>query len=209
MNRDSAYQALLIDLDGVLRLWPADDARLEDSFGLPAGAILKAAFEPGLLREAITGRISDEAWRRRIEASLAAEHPTAEAVAAVQAWSAPCGEVNLPVLELLRQARESVKVVLVTNATSRLDRDLHHLGLSRELDIVINSSVVGTAKPGEEIFASALAAAGVAASRAVYVDDSLENVESATKLGVLSFHFQGITGLASFLQSAGVTQNPR
>lgn len=46
---------LLIDLDGVIRRWAADDASLELRHGLPTDSIRKVAFAPDYLTPAITG----------------------------------------------------------------------------------------------------------------------------------------------------------
>jgi len=57
-------QALLIDLDGVVRLWdPQLDLAIEQECGLSPGALRQAAFAPDLLA-AITGHSRDEEWRR-------------------------------------------------------------------------------------------------------------------------------------------------
>ena len=76
-----------------------------------------------------------------------------EAAGAVAAWSAPLGRVEASVLQLVRAVRRKAPVCLVSNATTRLERDLDALGLRAELDVVINSSRVGARKPDRRIFA--------------------------------------------------------
>ena len=120
-------RALLIDLDGVVRLWPREDTDLEKLHGLPHGALRATAFEPKLILDAIEGRISDEQWRQTIESRLLHKYPKAAVSAAVRFWSQPHGEVNDPVLNLVRDVRRKVPVVLVTNATSRLEQDPRRL----------------------------------------------------------------------------------
>lgn len=194
-------RALLIDLDGVIRRWPASEADLETRHGLPVGAIRSVAFAPALLLPAITGRVSDESWRAGVAQQLAAAHPEGRAHEAVRAWSATCGEVDRAVLRIVRLARQSAKVVLVTNATSRLSADLERLHLTDAFDAVINSSRVGMAKPSRGIICAALDEVGVAASESVFVDDSLVNVRAAESLGMRSHLFQGVEGLGGFLQA--------
>src|SRR5262245_63910225 len=71
-ERETQPRALLIDLDGVIRRWDwLPPAPIEPRFGLPAGVVARAAFEPGLLEEAVLGRITDEEWRGRSVARLA------------------------------------------------------------------------------------------------------------------------------------------
>ena len=147
-------RALLIDLDGVIRIWePGRTATVEQEAGLPAGAIGQAAFAPDLLLPAVRGEIADEEWRDRVADRLRLAHPAVDAARAVAAWAAPAGKVDQAALAIVRACRVLVPVVLVTNATSRLPRDLATLGLSQEFDHIINSSAVGAHKPEPEIFA--------------------------------------------------------
>lgn len=192
----SAARAILVDLDGVIRLWSPDNDRLAETAGnLPPGAIQRAAFSQQLLFPAITGRITDRQWREQIVARLRADHPGADAERAVELWSESPGAVDFAVLEVLRRCRRMCRVVLVTNATSRLADDLHRLGIDDEFDAVINSSDVGFAKPQPEIYMEALAAAGVPASAAVFVDDSEPNVAAAVGLGMIGHVYRGVDAL--------------
>lgn len=198
-------RAILTDLDGVVRIWPGEaDERTEREAGLPAGAIRRAAFAADLLPGAITGRVRDEAWRRRVAERLTAQFPKADAERAVRLWSASAGTVDREVLELLRAGRSRAALVLVTNATSRLPRDLRALGLEREFDAVVNSSVVGCAKPEPGIFRAALDAAGVAAEEAVLIDDSAANVEAAVGLGMLGCPYRNVAQLRCVLEHHGL-----
>jgi putative hydrolase of the HAD superfamily len=201
MPRPTPFRALLVDLDGVIRRWPASEAALEAGYGLPVGAIRSVAFASALLQPAITGQVSDESWRTGVAQQLAAAHPQGRAHEAVRAWSAVCGEVDQAVLRIVRLARRSAKVVLVTNATSRLSADLEQLSLTDAFDAVINSSRLGTAKPSRGIFCAALDEAGVAASESLFVDDALANVRAAQDLGIRSHLFEGVDGLRDFLQA--------
>ena len=66
------------------------------------------------------------------------------------------GEVDADVLAFVREVRAAgVRVGLGTNATDLLDTDLAELGLVGELDVVVNSSVVGVHKPAKEYFQAA------------------------------------------------------
>ena len=148
MSPRAADSALVVDLDGVLRIWDPDIvASAERRAGLPPGALDRAAFaDAATLRAAVTGRISDAQWRAAIAARLVAVHGEA-AAGAVADWSGPCGEVDRRVLAVLREQRRSRPVALLSNATDRLPRDLQRLGLDDEFDAVFNSSALGLASP--------------------------------------------------------------
>jgi putative hydrolase of the HAD superfamily len=141
------YDAVLCDIDGVLRKWPSVHD-LEQAHGLSAGALAAAAFAPARLLPAITGQVTDDQWRSAVVTDLAESGGSMDrAHAAVAAWSALVSAVDREVVALLAQAREAVPVVLVSNATTRLEEDLERQGLANLADIVVNTAHIGVAKP--------------------------------------------------------------
>jgi putative hydrolase of the HAD superfamily len=198
-------RALLIDLDGVIRRWDRLGREpVERRFGLPGGAVARTAFEPGLLELAVTGQITDEEWRQRVVAGLEPVCGRVMAAQVVAEWSEPAGVVDVEVLALLRDVRRRARVCLVTNATTRLDRDLERLGLLGELDVVVNSSSVGARKPDRRIYDAALAAAGVSIEEAFYVDDTPALVEKAGSYGLRGHAYKGVPELAEALAANGL-----
>jgi len=200
------YRALLIDLDGVVRRWPANYAALEHRCGLPSGALHEVAFSPELLLPAITGAVKDEIWRARVGEALQKRHPASLADQAIAQWSAPVGELDGAVMALLARRRKHLRVVLATNATTRLGDDLRVLGLTDTFHAVANSSELGFAKPAAEYFHGALARAGVAAFEALFVDDAYGNIEAAEALGMRAHHFTGVDELTGFLIQSDVLE---
>ncbi len=197
-------RAVLIDLDGVVRLWRPDDAAIERAHGLPQGAIRTAAFASGLLHLAITGVLTDSQWRDRIVSDLSTSFPGLMCRDAVHEWTQQRGLVNHEVVALLRSVRRSCAVVLVTNATSRLHEDLTELGLVSEFDHVVNSSRVGYAKPREQIFRAALGVVECEPEEAVFVDDTSANVDAALHIGIAAHRYTSAKSLQAFLRSTGV-----
>lgn len=205
MLRNATIKAFLTDLDGVIRIWRAtQDSDAECAVGLPGGAIKQVAFAPDLLLPAITGQLTDEAWRQQIGERLAQAYPNLDVVRAVAIWSAPCGEVDVAMLDLLRRVRRQWPVCLVTNATSRLPADLARLGILDAFDHIINSAVVGWAKPAPAIFQAALRAVDVPAAAALFVDDSATNVTAAQALGLAGHHYQSYSQFVQVLESHGI-----
>lgn len=188
--------AVLCDLDGVLRRWPSMDD-LDAAHGVPAGTLAAAAFAPHRLLPAITGRCTDEQWRAAVTADLRAHTPRAAEL--VAAWSAGAGEIDQDVAALLASVRG--RVVLVTNATTRLESDVDALGLARHVDAVVNSARLGFAKPSPEIYLAAAEAAGAPPEHCLFVDDSAANVAAAMALGMTGHHFTGAAGLRAVLAS--------
>ena len=199
--------AILTDLDGVIRIWsPEIHRKAERATGLPEGAIPKAAFSDGLLPLVITGRISDDEWRRRIADLLSKDFPEANAERAVELWSASPGEVNSEVMEILQACRKRARLVLISNATSRLPSDLQRLGIAEDFDYIINSSEVGFAKPDPNIYFAALDTVEATLEQALFIDDNAGHVAAATRLGIIGHTYAGADDLRQKLDHLGLFQ---
>ena len=201
-----AYGAVLCDVDGVLRHWPASDG-LERAHGLPPGTFWDVAFAPGRLLPAITGEVSDEEWRAAVAGDLAKVCGSAErARAAVAAWSDLLPRVDHEVVALLARVREVVPLALVSNATSRLEWDLARQGLAELPTTVVNTSRIGVAKPDPRVYRIAAERVGVPVARCLFVDDTAANVEAARAAGMPALHFRRFadldTALAPLLSGA-------
>jgi HAD superfamily hydrolase (TIGR01509 family) len=166
---------LLLDLDGVLRRLPP-----------LAAEIAEIAFEPSLLRRAVTGEITDEQWRHEVG----------------QDWAATPGEVITDALALIRAARRQCFVALLSNATTRLEADLAELGLDVEFDAVFNSARLGVAKPDLAIFRRVLAELGH--QTAVFCDDTAEHAQAACEAGLDGVHVPDTAALRTALAVRGL-----
>jgi putative hydrolase of the HAD superfamily len=190
------FDALLCDIDGVVRIWDDSMDRVDESHGLSRGTLASIAFDPERLTPAITGAITDEQWRESVATALGA-HIGSDDLAAevVAAWSKQSGAVDADVVDLLTELRQEMPVVFVSNATTRLDDDLAALGLLDVADGVVNSSRVGVAKPDREIYLAAAELADAHPERCVFVDDTLRMVDGARDAGMTAIHYTGISSL--------------
>jgi putative hydrolase of the HAD superfamily len=175
---------------------------------LPTGALRGVAFAQDFLMPAISGAISDEEWREQVATELERQYPRSLARIAVEQWSVSPVQLDLAVLAVLSRCCLDLRLILATNATSRLSRDLHRLGLANRFYVVANSSELGVAKPSAAYFEGALHRANAQACEALFVDDSIANVRAALAAGIVAHHFTGHEALSSFLREAGVlTEN--
>ncbi|WP_432049707.1 HAD family hydrolase [Verrucosispora sp. NA02020] len=193
MARERAT-ALLLDFDGVLRRFdPAVAAAVEREYGLTEGVLGEIAMHWELLQPVLTGRVSHAEWVSSVADALAdsAGGPQ-RARAAVEQWQRYRGEVVPAVLDFVREVRgQGVRVGLATNATDLLDEDLATLGLTGELDVVVNSSVVGVHKPAREYFQAACEALETAPGRVLFVDDEDRAVSGARVAGLSAHRWSG------------------
>jgi putative hydrolase of the HAD superfamily len=197
-------KVVFVDLDGVIRHWREPDSAIELAHGLPLGAIARSAFDPIRLLPAITGKISDDEWRTEIARYLAVTYHVRNAQKVLSEWTEKKAEIDNQVLGLLRACEQVARVVLVTNATSRLSNDLLYLELTHYFSDIINSSEIGVAKPDEAFFLKALEKAQALPSEAVFIDDAPENVQVASRLGMRSHLFLGYVDMAAFLKEQGI-----
>ncbi|MEV6518065.1 HAD family hydrolase [Micromonospora chalcea] len=192
MSRERAT-ALLVDFDGVLRRWdPAVAAGVEREYGLTEGVLGEIAMSWGLLQPVLTGQVSHAQWMVSVADALTPAVGADRARAAVQEWQSYRGEVDPDVLAFIREVRAAgIRVGLGTNATDLLDADLAALGLTEELDVIVNSSVVGVHKPAKEYFQAACEALGTPPARVLFVDDEDRAVAGARVAGLSAHRWSG------------------
>ncbi|MFG1748110.1 HAD-IA family hydrolase [Micromonospora chalcea] len=192
MSRERAT-ALLVDFDGVLRRWdPAVAAGVEREYGLTEGVLGEIAMSWGLLQPVLTGQVSHAQWMVSVADALTPAVGADRARAAVQEWQSYRGEVDPEVLAFLREVRAAgIRVGLGTNATDLLDADLAALDLTGELDVIVNSSVVGVHKPAKEYFQAACEALGTPPGRVLFVDDEDRAVAGARVAGLSAHRWSG------------------
>jgi len=189
------YDAVLCDIDGVIRHWPAVDD-LERTHGLAPGALAAAAFAPSCLHPAITGARTDEQWRSAVAADLAGTCGSVDrAHAAVAGWSGALPRVDHEVVSLLTRVRGVAAVALVSNATTRLEHDLARQGLDGLTDIVVNTARIGVAKPDPGVYRIAADRVACPVRYCLFLDDSATNVTAAREIGMTGVHFRGIDDL--------------
>ncbi|MBO1414275.1 HAD family phosphatase [Streptomyces sp. FH025] len=180
-----AFDAVLCDLDGVIRLYDlAEVRRLERIAGLPQGTTAEIAFAPERDLPLLLGQISRAQWTASIAKALTRRIPAPQAETLATAFTHAPFRADGAVVELIRRLRGKVPVVLVTNATVWLDEDLALLGLTDLADHVVNSSRVGIAKPDPGIYQLAVEQAGVPAERCLFVDNNQANIDAARAAGM-------------------------
>ena len=184
-------QALLIDLDGVLRRWdPAPMISVELKYGLKPASFLETAMAWDIYRPAVAGEISDAEWMGLVASRLPLE--PAPATAAVAEWQQYRGEPDPDALAFVREVRAGGRPVgLATNATDRLRPDLDALGLTDEVDVVVSSWEQKVHKPSPEFFRRACEMIGKAPKHVLFVDDDDRVVRGARAAGLSAYRWTG------------------
>ncbi|HJE58784.1 MAG TPA: HAD-IA family hydrolase [Nocardiopsis listeri] len=207
---EARHHAVLCDVDGVLRMWPEDGGMpaVDRRYGLAEGTLAGTAFHPDHLLPAITGRVTDQEWRAGVAAALADRCGGPDrSRALVDTWTAVVPAVNTELADLLRLVRRVVPVLLVSNATGRLESDLSELGLDDCVTDVVNSSRVGVAKPDPAIYRAALGRAGAGPwatagpASVLFVDDTPRNVAAAEEIGFTGVLYRSMDDLRPHLEA--------
>jgi putative hydrolase of the HAD superfamily len=197
------FDAVLCDLDGVIRFYDtAEVTRLEVAAGLPEGITAAIGYAPENDLPLLLGQITRDQWAQSIVQGLQAHASVSDAHVLAKAFTETDFWADEAVVSLLRRVRNHCPVALVTNATVWLDDDLTVLGLADLADSVINSSLVGVAKPDRRIYEVAAKQVGARADRCLFVDDRVENIEAANELGMTTVLYRAVDDLRGAL--AGV-----
>ena len=96
---------------------------------------------------------------------------------------------NLLLAQILRWKEAGYKLAIVTNNIKEFDhwRDMFPFAVDEVFDVVADSCRLGMRKPAAGIFGHTLAALGVNADEALFVDDYPANVEAAKQLGINAY----------------------
>jgi putative hydrolase of the HAD superfamily len=183
-------RAIIFDWGGVMQPLPSESyvREWEERLALAPGALPDALWGT-LWNQLEVGAITNDEYIQGVADRLgflsaeAADHFTDQFYAVVQ--------IDPAVVTAVRALRGRYKVALLTNAWPGADeviREKHGLDVHAEFDVYINSADVGLAKPDPAIFRLMLERLGVAPQEAVFLDDSLRNVEAARALGIRAIH---------------------
>lgn len=194
-------KVIFTDLDGVIRFWNTSKLnQKERQFALPVDSVFKVCFEKALLEKVITGKITDAEWRQRVKVLLAKKIGNTQANLLVDEWTQSPAKIDRSVVQRYKTYFPEAKIVLITNATDRLEVDLKNQGLSGIFDGIVNSSALKTAKPGVSIFSQARVLYQVSPSECLFIDDSEANVIVARNSGMSSHWYKSVEQLKDFLQ---------
>ena len=206
MQQDGTVRAIFFDFGGVIaRLDRGLLAELEVRYGLPKGSFIKALYTIPEWRAAEIGEGTEEAWvaavRRKLDEFAGRPLPDIRSE-----WAVMWRTLDADVLRLIERLGGRYDVGLISNSTPRLEgelRDRHKIdGLFK---VIVNSALVGIAKPDARIYQLAAERMGVEPSACVHIDDLARNVEGAREAGFQAIHHEGdYATLERDLRSLGV-----
>lgn len=192
MSREE-IRAVLFDLGGVILRTDDPEPRrlLAESVGCTYAELDEIVFGSPVAQLAERGQATSEQVWAEIGRRLRLD--PAQVPAFRRAFFAG-DKVDTGLVDLISRLRPAYRTGLLSNTWFRdlegfLQDDLHIGGV---FDVIISSARSGRAKPDPEIFQEALDALGTRAGETVFVDDNLENIQAASRLGFLTVHFSTV-----------------
>lgn len=91
--------------------------------------------------------------------------------------------VNQGLVDWIQEQRAKYQISILSNTRITLERLHEKFGIDHLFDHIFISSDLRLAKPDPEIFQHVLKVLGASPEECLFVDDSLENIESAKNLG--------------------------
>jgi len=184
-------RAVIFDWGGVMEELPNEDdvAAWERRLALAPGSLPEILWGKTWRRLAV-GSISDEDYVRDVGKRLRLPGP-AETLDFLQAFYTS-DRFNSAVMGVARALRDRYDVAVLSNAFPAQEstiRDQYGIDVLAEFDVYVNSALVGLSKPDPRIYHLTLDRLGVEPQQAVFLDDSLRNVDAARELGIHAIQF--------------------
>jgi HAD superfamily hydrolase (TIGR01509 family) len=115
----------------------------------------------------------------------------------VHAWNAMLLDFPVRRMELLQQLRLHYDLILLSNTNSiheiafnKILMDARGVSLGMFFDKVYLSHRIGLRKPTEEVFRKILDDTGFRPEETLFIDDSIQHVEGARRLGIQAIHLE-------------------
>jgi HAD superfamily hydrolase (TIGR01509 family) len=181
-------RAVYFDLGGVIVRTGDREPRtkLAERLGMSYEELAKAVFENESSLRASLGAVSpQEHWADVIQRLGL---PPSEADSVRQEFFAG-DALDLDLINFLRSLRPKYRTGLLSNAWSDMREYLVSQKIDDAFDQLIISAEVGIMKPDLRIYRLALEKLGVAPAEAIFVDDSIVNIEGARAVGMYAIQF--------------------
>ena len=123
-----------------------------------------------------------------------------------EAWNAIIGPYNIKIIDLLTQLKGKYKLFVLSN-TNAIHFEKANLEWSKISDKPIDSFFdkvylshkIGDRKPNESVFINLCKEQGLDKNKTLFIDDSIQHINSANKLGLKTHHLKSMEEIYSFL----------
>ena len=182
-------RGVIFDVGGVLLRTHDQSGRRkwETRMGLRPGELAHLVFDSELGYQAQVGQVSiEEVWAW--VATLLDLSPGELATLKRDFWAGD--RLDQELCDYIRGLRPRYLTGMLSNNWAPDGRAMaQKLGIADCFDVFVTSAEIGVMKPDPHIYQIALDRLGLSPPEAIFVDDFIENVESARRLGMGGVHF--------------------
>ena len=154
----------------------------EMDLGLPIGSINSIMFDSKIWQDTLLGRKTWEEFWHAIGPELGLN--SHEEIDAFRNRYRADETINTDVLKLIQKLHGHYRLAILSNAPPGLSRWLAEWRILDIFDLVFCSGDEGMVKPDAKPFELTLERLGVQPGEAVFIDDTMENVEAARQMGL-------------------------
>ncbi|MEO6282443.1 MAG: HAD family phosphatase [Dyadobacter sp.] len=172
--------------------------------------ILSIFKENNLFRQFETGKLDEAGFRNYIRELLGFSDLSDEAIDT--AWNSLLLDLPPERVTLLQKLAENYRLFLLSNTSSIHITQVNKIleastGIEKLDDLfetVFLSYEMGLMKPDAQIYLNVLEQAGLKAGETLFLDDNLDNINAASKLGIETIHVQKPLTILEYLQDYAV-----
>ena len=141
-----------------------------------------------------TGRISKHDFVLEIQKFA----PKASATQIINAWNAILQDLPDERLEVLKKIKDKFSIFLLSNTNSiHVEKIIDNLGVKKYeefynlFDKVYYSHEIKLRKPYADIFRLVIKENNLSIKKTLFIDDSIQHIESAKRIGLKTYHLDG------------------
>lgn len=138
----------------------------------------------------ITNWIEEEQYYKRYYGTIAEELGETEITNELLFFAHYASHCELfpEVKGVLEELSKEYKLAVISNAMPSMDWIFDRLGIRKYFDTIILSAIVKEEKPGEAIYNIALNHTKAKKEESIFIDDKIENIEGAERVGIRGLH---------------------
>ncbi len=171
--------------------------RYELELGLEPDTINRLMFDRRAWQNALLGRLTEAQYWEAVGPDLGLTSQSE--IDAFRRRYRRDEAINTAVVNLIRRLHGRLKTAVLSNAPPGLEEWLKEWKIRELFEVVFCSGDEGLAKPDPAAFERVLARLEVAPEEAVFIDDTLEHVHAAQRLGMSGLLFTTAEALAEQL----------
>ena len=172
-----------------------------EKIGVPNASIFYSkSSQLNIFNQLETGRISKQNFILEIQKFV----PKASASQIINAWNAILEDLPNERLEILKNIKDKFSIFLLSNTnTIHIEKIIDKLGKKKYeefynlFDKVYYSHEVKLRKPNADIFKLVIKENCLSIKNTLFIDDSIQHIESAKKIGLKTYHLDGNETLES------------